>query len=266
METVFQQPTIADVFEAVLVPAIFRPYAHALIERARPIGPSDRVLDLGCGTGIVARLLRERLGGAARITGLDVSPVMIAKARSLAPELEWHEGNAMALPFADRSFDLVLSQQVLQFVPDRMAALREIRRVLVPGGRLIASTWRPRSEQPLFEAIGQIAERHLGPSADKRWSLDGPELRELLGASGFAGVEHETCSLADHYREFPVRGSTMAANHATSQLAPDELERKLAAVEADAAEVLARFAAPGGGYSASSITNVVVATAPGSVS
>src|SRR5688500_13037723 len=117
---------IADFFETVLVPSVFAPYAQQLIERARPIGPADRVLDLGCGTGIVARLLRERLGGAARIIGLDVSAPMIAKARSIAPEIDWREANAMALPFEDRSIDLVLSQQMLQFVPDRAAALREI--------------------------------------------------------------------------------------------------------------------------------------------
>ncbi len=266
MEPVFNQPTMADVFEAVLVPAIFKPYAQALIERARPIGPSDRVLDLGCGTGIVARLLRERLGGAARIAGLDVSPPMIAKARTLAPELDWHEGNAMALPFADGSFDVVMCQQMLQFVPDPRAAVREIRRVLAPGGRLLVSTWRPRAEQPLFDALGKLAERHLGPSNDRRWCLDVAMLRELLAEVGFEGIELETCSLGDHYREFPVRGSTMAANHAISGLAPAELEAKLAAIEAESAAVLAQFAAPGGGYVASSITNVATATAPRSVS
>src|SRR3954447_24287673 len=119
MEQAQRIPDFADMFERVLVPAIFKPYANDLVERARPIGPSDRVLDLGCGTGIVARVLRERLGGAARITGLDAAPPMISMAKSVAPELDFREGNAMALPFADHSFDLVLSQQMLQFVPDR---------------------------------------------------------------------------------------------------------------------------------------------------
>src|SRR5512132_1958212 len=125
MEQVQRQPDFADVFERVLVPAIFDRYARDLIERARPFGPSDRILDLGCGTGIVARLLRERLGGAARITGVDISPLMIAKARSIAPELDWHEANAIALPFADCSFEVVLSQQMLQFTSDRATAVRE---------------------------------------------------------------------------------------------------------------------------------------------
>jgi ubiquinone/menaquinone biosynthesis C-methylase UbiE len=256
MEAVMSQPNFADIFESVLVPAIFRPYGEALIDRARPIGPSDRILDLGCGTGIIARLLRERLGGGARITGLDVSPPMIAKARSLAPELEWHEGNAMALPFADHAFDVVLCQQMLQFVPSPAAALREAKRVLAPGGRLLVSTWRPRVHQPMFEALGQLAERHLGPSNDKRFALDGEPLRELLVEAGFTDIAIETCALVDHYVTFPVRGSTLAANHDLAAFA--DAERRLALIEVESAEVLARFAAPGGGIDGPTITNVAI--------
>src|SRR5258706_15001265 len=83
-------------------------YARDLVERARPIGASDRILDLGCGTGAVARVLRERLGGAASIVGVDPSPPMIEKARSIEPELDWRVADAIALPFADGSFGLVL--------------------------------------------------------------------------------------------------------------------------------------------------------------
>jgi SAM-dependent methyltransferase len=116
--------------------------------RVRPIGASDRILDLGCGTGVIARILRERLGGAANIVGVDASLPMIEKARSIEPELDLRLGNAIALPFADGSFDLVLCQEMLQFVPDRTAALREARRVLSPGGRFLVGIWRPRNEQP----------------------------------------------------------------------------------------------------------------------
>src|SRR5689334_2871523 len=112
MEHAQTLPDFADIFERVLVPAIFDRYARDLVERVRPIGPSDRILDLGCGTGIVARVLSERLGGAARITGVDLDPGMLARARSLAPHIAWVEGNAMELPFPDRSFEVVLAQQV----------------------------------------------------------------------------------------------------------------------------------------------------------
>jgi ubiquinone/menaquinone biosynthesis C-methylase UbiE len=146
----------ADASERTIAPAVVDRYARDLVERARPIGASDRILDLGCGTGIVARVLRERLGGAANIVGVDPSPPMIEKAMSLEPELDWRVANATALPFADGSFDLVLCQEMHHFASDRTAVLREVRRVLSPGGRFLVSTWRPRSEQPVSGvALGQ---------------------------------------------------------------------------------------------------------------
>jgi ubiquinone/menaquinone biosynthesis C-methylase UbiE len=259
MEQALRQPDFADIFERILVPAIFDRYARDLIERARPFGPSDRILDLGCGTGIVARLLRDRLGGAARISGLDINPQMIAKARSIAPDVDWHEGNAVSLPFSECSFDVVLCQQMLQFASDRYAAVREIARVLAPGGRLIASTWKPRTEQPLWNALGQVAERHLGPANDKRWTLDAPELRALLVEAGFEDIRFDTVSLDEHHRELSVRMTTIAANHDLDALSVEQRARLLDVVEAESASVLAKFAATAGGYTNKSITNIVTA-------
>jgi len=256
MEQAQKLPDFADIFERLLVPAIFERYARDLVERARPFGPSDRILDLGCGTGIVARVLRERLGGAARLTGLDVNASMLAKARSIAPDIEWVEGNAVALPFADHSFEVVIAQQVLQFVPDRKAAMREIRRVLVPGGRLIAATWRSRAYQPLFEALGVINERHLGPGDDKRWSLDGDELRALLDDAGFVDLRHDTASLEDRFSAFPLQMSFAGAGYTNVDPA------KMAEIEAEAKPVLARHTAPDGSITNQSVTNVVVARVP----
>src|SRR5258706_6948119 len=98
-EIVKRGPDIAEGYERSVVPAVAERCARDLVERARPIGASDRILDLGCGTGIVARVLRERLGGAASIVGLDASPPIIAEAPSIAPELDWRQGHAMVLPF-----------------------------------------------------------------------------------------------------------------------------------------------------------------------
>jgi len=100
---------------------------------------------------------------------------MIERARSLEPELDWRVGNAMALPFADGSFDLVLCQDMLQFESDRMAALCEVRRVLSPGGRFLGSIWRPRSEQP----------------------SGGAALCQALARAGFTHFRVETVSLTD---------------------------------------------------------------------
>jgi ubiquinone/menaquinone biosynthesis C-methylase UbiE len=258
MDRVISQPSFAETFEKLVVPSLFAPWGRDLIERARPIGPSERVLDLGCGTGIVARLLRERLGGAATIAGLDVNPGMLAVARRVAPELEWHEGNAMALPFQDGAFDLVLSQQMLQFVPDREAAARELRRVLSPGGRVVASTWRSLAELPFYEALTRVAERQLGKSNDTRWSFgDGEALRALLAGAGFGDVRVETVTRADPSPELPVRLNVMAMNFDLAGFSDDERERRLAAVEAECAPIIARFAREPATMSANVVTGAV---------
>jgi SAM-dependent methyltransferase len=84
---------------------------------------------------------------------------------------------------------LVVCQQMLQFVPDRAAALREMRRVLAPGGRLVLATWRAREEQPLFEVLGRIAERHLGVPNEKRFLLgDDVALGAMVAEAGFEDV------------------------------------------------------------------------------
>lgn len=261
MENALRQPNMTDVYEGVLVPAIFRPWSSEIIERARPIGPSDRILDLGCGTGIVARTLHERLGGGAPIIGLDASSEMLAKAREIAPELDWREGNAMDLPFADASFEVVVSQQMLQFVPDRAAALREIRRVLAPGGRLIAATWRARHELPLYEALGVVAERHLGVPNEKRFSLgDDGAIATWLADAGFSDIRVEVVTRTEHFAEFPYRLSALAANFDLSGLSAEERERRLAAVEAESIEAVAELTSDGG-ISAPARANLVTARA-----
>lgn len=126
----------AEAYERYLVPAIFLPSGEDLIRRAAPVG-EERVL-VACGTGAVARQVAPLVGTGGMVVGLDLSPAMLAVARGLpvpgGAAIEWREGSAGALPFPEGSFDLVLCQQGLQFFPDRAAALRDMRRVLRPGG------------------------------------------------------------------------------------------------------------------------------------
>jgi ubiquinone/menaquinone biosynthesis C-methylase UbiE len=157
--------------------------ARDLVERARPIGPSDRILDLGCGTGVVACILRERLGGAATIVGFDASPAMIEKAKLLAPEMDWRGGNVTALPFDADSFDLVVCQDMLRVLPDPVPALREVRRVLSPRGRLLANTWRPSNQE----------------------SFDGTTLRRALVDAGFLDIRFEPHLSREHGGDHDVR-------------------------------------------------------------
>src|SRR5207248_3148605 len=134
--------TPAEVYERYNVPRFFLPWAHELVDRLDP-RPGERILDVACGTGAATRLLAERVGPTGQVVGLDVNAGMLAAARAAVtnPVVEWHEANAQALPFADGAFDAILCQLGLQFFPDRPLALREMRRVLAPGGRLALACW-----------------------------------------------------------------------------------------------------------------------------
>ena len=118
----------AETYERFMVPPLFAPAAERLLDIARP-RPGERVLDVGCGTGIVARSVASRLGAAGTVIGLDLSPGMLEVARLMSEQegltIAWHEGRAEALPFPDGSFDLVLCQFALMFFADRRQALRE---------------------------------------------------------------------------------------------------------------------------------------------
>lgn len=183
-------------YEGYLVPSIFGPWAIDLVNLAAPQA-GDRVLDVACGTGIVARLSAKYVAPGGKVTGLDINPRMVATARSLplvpGVSIEWMEGNAVAIPLPDAAFDLVLCQQGLQFFPDRLAALREMRRVLTSEGRLVLSVWRAIQYSPGFALLAEALERHVGPEAASTmrapFSLaDAEELRGLITKAGFRDV------------------------------------------------------------------------------
>jgi arsenite methyltransferase len=101
----------------------------------------ERVLDLGSGAGTDSLVAAQMVGEHGHVTGIDMTPAMLAKARSAAAELgvanvEFVEGEAEALPFPHQSFDVVISNGVIDLIPDKDAVFSELQRVLVPGGRL----------------------------------------------------------------------------------------------------------------------------------
>lgn len=158
----------AAAYEQHLVPAVFDPWAVDLVS-AVDIAPSARVLDVACGTGIVARHVAGRLGPEGEVTGVDVNPAMLGVARERAAgsevEIRFEEAAAEQLPFPDASVDVVLCQQALQFFADRPAALAEMSRVLRPGGRLGLSTCRSVEHQPGYGALIDVLTRHVGVQA-----------------------------------------------------------------------------------------------------
>ena len=119
----------AVAYEKDFVPAIFAQWPPVLAEVAG-MKPGDRVLDVACGTGILARDAADRVGSTGRVTGFDLNEAMLAVARRLRAEINWRQGDAGKLPFEDGAFDVVVSQFALMFFPDQVAALREMWRVL----------------------------------------------------------------------------------------------------------------------------------------
>jgi len=188
-----------ETYERELVPAIFAPWAPIVIDLAQP-RPGDRVLDVACGTGIVARMVAERLGPGGAVFGVDLNPGMLKVARSIPLKdshsreaLRWQEASADQLPFPNASFHVVYCQLGLQFFPDRPAALREMHRVLVAGGRLALMVWCDIAESPGFAALAKSLEHRVGQAAANvmraPFSLpDADELTALVRAAGFQGV------------------------------------------------------------------------------
>jgi trans-aconitate methyltransferase len=145
----------AEVYEAEFVPALFRPFSNAVADAAG-VGPGQRVLDVACGTGALARTVAERVGTAGRVLGLDANPEMLAVARRLDRSIEWIDGRAEALPLPDASVDAAVSQFGLMFFDDRVAALREMARVLKPGGRLAVAVCDAVERSPGYGALATL--------------------------------------------------------------------------------------------------------------
>jgi SAM-dependent methyltransferase len=183
--------TAAETYERYFVPAIATPVSAALLEAAA-LQPGQRVLDVACGTGLVARLAAEHVGSSGTVTGLDLSPDMIKVARTASPSaIAWHVGDATSLPFADNVYDVVLCQLGLMFMQNRQAAVAEMRRVTAPGGRVVVST--PGPIQPLFVIMEQALVEHISPDLGgfvrAVFSMHNPdEVAALLRGAGLVDV------------------------------------------------------------------------------
>jgi ubiquinone/menaquinone biosynthesis C-methylase UbiE len=248
-------PSPAQLYEQIYVPAIFADMARGLVERAAPRA-GERVLDLACGTGIVARSVAPRVGATGHVVAVDLRPGMLAVGRAApAPEgaaIAWKEGDAVALDLPDAAFDLVLCQHGLQFFTDRGAGVAQMRRVLRDTGRVGVAVWRSPEVHPLFEALADAEVRHLGglgvtrEDATAPFSLgDADELRGLLAQAGFARieiaahtVEARFPSAATFVRDLEYPYSAFMPQFAADPAAFAEF---VAAVERDARDVIDRY-------------------------
>jgi SAM-dependent methyltransferase len=190
--------TGAENYERYFVPAIAVPVAAELL-RTADLQPGERALDVGCGTGLIARCAADSVGTGGSVTGIDISPEMIETAESLpaigGASIEWHRGDVTALPFPDGSFDVVLCQLSLMFVEDRLGAVREMRRVLAEAGRVVITT--PGPIPPTFELMEQAIVENISPDlagfVRMVFSMHDPDVHGgLLHDAGFEDVDSRT--------------------------------------------------------------------------
>jgi SAM-dependent methyltransferase len=181
----------AENYQKYFVPVIGGPFARDLVNEAA-LHPGDRVLDVACGTGSIARLAAERVGPGGSVSAIDVNAAMLGVARSLpsAIPIKWYETAAESVPLPDQSFDVVFCGLGLQFFADKPAALREMHRVLKTGGRVYISTPVPNA---FFDVLDRAIARHVNEEASAFvhavFALNqGPEIEGLLTSAGFAGA------------------------------------------------------------------------------
>ena len=231
----------ASNYHELMVPALFVERAKQVVDEAN-IKPGDRVLDVACGTGVLTRIAAERTGKEELVAGLDVNPGMLAVAENLSPGIDWREGAAEELPWDDLSFDVVVSQFGLMFFEDKPRALREMNRVLKPGGRLVVAVFDSLENNPGYKAMVEILRDIAGEDVAQAlrfpFSLgDIEELKSLCKKSGLDSAEimphnnnvrfpdARTMVLADVKGWFPLAGITLddqeideAADRLTSTL------------------------------------------------
>jgi ubiquinone/menaquinone biosynthesis C-methylase UbiE len=184
----------AELFQRYLVPSITLKWAEDLVRRAQ-LRTGELVLDVACGTGVVARLAATKVS-PGQVTGLDLNAGMLAVARGLPNDgapINWRQGSALDMPFPSGHFDVVLCQQGLQFFPDQPGALRELHRVLRERGRAALSVYSPIERTPGANAFVQALDQVLRPKASRikrgEHSFANPgQLESLLRDAGFGTV------------------------------------------------------------------------------
>jgi ubiquinone/menaquinone biosynthesis C-methylase UbiE len=191
-----------ECYERFAVGRHMRPIAEELLRRV-PVQEHAHVLDAACGTGIVARLLCAQVPRPRQVTGLDLNEGMLAVARQLGDEaglgIEWRQGDLCALPFGDAEFDLVVCQQGLQFVADKPKALREMCRVLMPGGHLALNVFGApsRFHAALAQGLATFADASAAKLSLAPFGLaNANELHALLSAAGLSDIQLDTVSIS----------------------------------------------------------------------
>ena len=236
----------AEVYEAFFVPALFEQWSDRVLDLGA-VAPGDRVLDVGCGTGVLARAAAARVGATGRVAGVDPNDGMRAVALRQCPGVEVCEGVAETLPFDDDAFDRVLCQFALMFFTDREAAVGEMGRVLRPGGTLVVLTWASVESSPGYAAMVALLRRLFGDAPAEAllapFTVGSPALLgEILGAH-FADVQVEELDGEARFPSLEAWVRTDIKGWTLRDLIDDE---QYAHLQREAARELAEFARPDG--------------------
>jgi SAM-dependent methyltransferase len=194
--------SIPQHYDQGLGPMIFVDYAADIAQRVAAGSPA-RVLETAAGTGIVTRQLRDALPAGTRLTATDLNPPMLEVARTkfhAGEQVEFRPADAMALPFADGSFDAVVCQFGIMFFPDKAKSCSEVFRVLAPGGRYVFSVWDSHRFNPFGRIAHQVAGRFFPADPPQFYNVPFSchqidPIKELLIAAGFTGINAAVISL-----------------------------------------------------------------------
>jgi len=229
----------AEDYERFLVPALFQDWVPIMLAAAG-VGEGDHVLDVACGTGVVARGAVAEVGIGGTVVGLDATAAMLTVAERIEPRVKWRVGDASSLPFGDAEFDAIICQSGLMFFPDQVEAIREMWRILKPGGHLAVQVWAECEAQVTFAGI---VEEHAGVIVADRyrtpWSLSKPE--RLLSLFHEAGVHQCELRTEQGSAVYPsvdaflsgATGILIGANLNTDRLALDTAQALSRYVTAD---------------------------------
>lgn len=251
----------AEVYEAFFLPALFEQWADRVADGAG-IQPGQRVLDVACGTGVLARAVAARVGPTGAVVGVDLNDGMLAVARRKAPAIAWQQGRAEALPLEDDRFDAVVSQFGLMFFADRRAALREMLRALRPGGRLAVAVWAGLDRIPGYAAMAALLQRLFGDDvADALrapFALGDPHLLHAL--FGEAGIPQVQVATSDGTARFPSIEAWVYTDIKGWTLADVLDDAQVALLLREAERDLRRFVAADGTVEFSAPAHIVTAT------
>jgi SAM-dependent methyltransferase len=237
----------AEVYEEFFVPALFLEWSGRVAEAAR-LEPGQKVLDVACGTGVLARRAIECVQPGGAVTGLDRNDGMLAVARRKAPGITWQSGRAESLPFGDGVFDRVVSQFGLMFFDDQVKALREMWRVLRRGGRLTVAVWASLARFPGYAVLTALLERLFGPEV--AGALKAPFILGEPGAfsSLFASADIPDVTIAtlEGKVRFPSLGSWIRTEIKGWTLADVLDDVQYEALQRESQKALAAYVRPDG--------------------